>query len=224
MNFNKHSNLIGKHAMFGASQSSWLRYSSEKMEERIQSKYRVALGTEIHEFASGEIFLCHKYSSVSNLKHAIESFIFHKYYDPKYEDISDETKKLLEHLSNIPKEVFNTVRSFINDGIGYRMTSEQPLIFSDLFFGTADCISFRNNELRIHDLKTGTLPAHMEQLEIYAALFCLEYKYHPKDISIELRIYQNDEILYSNPTSETICPIMDKIIAENKNLHKNSKE
>ena len=85
-------------------------------------------------------------------------------------------------------------------------------------FLTADSISFRNNFLRIHDLKTGTTPVHMEQLLIYAALFCLEYKIKPGEIQIECRIYQNDDILVANPTAEDIVPIMDKIIHLNKIL------
>ena len=84
------------------------------------------------------------------------------------------------------------------------------------FSGTADAISFRNNFLRIHDLKTGTRPVHIEQLEIYAALFCLEYKVKPADIKIELRIYQNDEILVHEPEAEEIIEIMNKIIHLNK--------
>ena len=86
------------------------------------------------------------------------------------------------------------------------------------FSGTADAISFRNNFLRIHDLKTGTRPVHIEQLEIYAALFCLEYKVKPTDIKIELRIYQNDEILVHEPEAEEIIVIMNKIIHLNKIL------
>ena len=86
------------------------------------------------------------------------------------------------------------------------------------FSGTADAISFRNNFLRIHDLKTGTRPVHVEQLEIYAALFCLEYKVKPADIKIELRIYQNDEILVHEPEAEEIIVIMNKIIHLNKIL------
>ena len=86
------------------------------------------------------------------------------------------------------------------------------------FSGTADAISFRNNFLRIHDLKTGTRPVHIEQLEIYAALFCLEYKVKPADIKIELRIYQNDEILVHEPEAEKIIVIMNKIVHLNKIL------
>ena len=53
---------------------------------------------------------------------------------------------------------------------------------------------------------------------IYAALFCLEYKIRPGDIEIELRIYQNDEIIYHNPTAEEIAPIMDTIVHLDKIL------
>lgn len=111
-----------------------------------------------------------------------------------------------------------TLNMYVNDAIGYKMTPEQVLYFSDNCFGTADAISFRNNLLRIHDLKTGEIPAHMEQLEVYAALFCLEYHMQPSKIGMELRIYQNDEIVIHQPTIEDIAPIMDKIITFDKRL------
>lgn len=111
-----------------------------------------------------------------------------------------------------------TIYSYVNDAIGFKMSTEVVLFYSPRFFGTADAISFRNRTLRIHDLKTGKTPVHMEQLEVYAALFCLEYKIKPGDIDMELRIYQNDEILYHNPTAEDILPIMDKIVHLNKIL------
>lgn len=117
-----------------------------------------------------------------------------------------------------------TIYAYVNDAIGFRMDTEVVLYYSDRFFGTADSISFRDGFLRIHDLKTGKLPVHMEQLEIYAALFCLEYKVKPGDIQIELRIYQNDEIIYHNPTAEDIVPIMDKIVHLNKILSKLDEE
>jgi hypothetical protein len=117
-----------------------------------------------------------------------------------------------------------TIYAYVNDAIGFRMDTEVVLYYSDRFFGTADSISFRDGFLRIHDLKTGKLPVHMEQLEIYAALFCLEYKVKPGDIQIELRIYQNDEIIYHNPTAEDIVPIMDKIVHLNKMLSKLDEE
>ena len=113
-----------------------------------------------------------------------------------------------------------TLNMYVNDAIGYKMTPEQVLYFSENCFGTADAISFRNGFLRIHDLKTGVIPAHMEQLMIYAALFCLEYKFKPSDIDMELRIYQSDDILIHNPSSEEILPIIDKIISFDKIITK----
>lgn len=104
-----------------------------------------------------------------------------------------------------------TICNYVNDAIGFRMTPEQVLYFSPRFFGTADAITFKNGMLRIHDLKTGKNPAHMEQLEIYSALYCLEYGVKPVDINIELRMYQNDEVIVHNPDVTDIVPIMDKI-------------
>lgn len=113
-----------------------------------------------------------------------------------------------------------TLNMYVNDAIGFKMTTEQVLYYSDNCFGTTDTICFRNNFLRIHDYKSGVTPARMEQLEIYTALFCLEYKKKPSDIDIELRIYQSNEILYHEPTSEDIVPIMDKIITFDKIISK----
>ena len=113
-----------------------------------------------------------------------------------------------------------TLNMYVNDAIGYKMSPEQVLFYSNNCFGTADAISFRNGKLRIHDLKTGSIPAHMEQLMIYAALFCLEYDIKPSEIEMELRIYQSDEVLYHEPTVEDIVPIMDKIITFDKVLNR----
>lgn len=113
-----------------------------------------------------------------------------------------------------------TLNLYVNDAIGYKMTPEQILYFSDNCFGTADAISFRDRKLRIHDLKTGVTPAHMEQLEIYAALFCLEYKTKPSDIDIELRLYQSDEVLVHIPEADDIMTIIDKIISFDKIISK----
>ena len=110
-----------------------------------------------------------------------------------------------------------TICSYVNDAIGFKMSTEVVLFYSKYFFGTADAISFRNNMLRIHDLKTGE-SGHMEQLEVYAALFCLEYKIKPGEIDIERRLYKNDEVIVHNPTAEDILPIMDKIIHLNEIL------
>ena len=120
-----------------------------------------------------------------------------------------------------------TLCAYVNDAIGYKMNTEVVLFYSEHFFGTADAISFRNGVLRIHDLKTGKvgkIESHMEQLEVYAALFCLEYKVKPSDIQIELRVYKSDEVIVWNPTAEDIVPIMDKIVHLNKLLEKLDRE
>lgn len=117
-----------------------------------------------------------------------------------------------------------TLNMYVNDAIGYRMTPEQILFYSMNCFGTADAISFRDRLLRIHDYKSGVIPAHMEQLMIYAALFCLEYRINPSEIDIELRIYQSDDILIHNPCAEEIKPIMDKIVAFDKIITKIKEE
>lgn len=175
MVFNKHENLEGLHAPFGASKSSWLRYDDVKAMEVYENLKAAEIGTTLHEWAKNTILLGIK---------------------------QPRSKK--------------TIYNYVNDAIGFKMNPEVVLYYSDYFFGTADAICFRNNFLRIHDLKTGAHPAKMEQLEIYAALFCLEYKIKPSDIDIELRIYQNDEVLVHNPTAEDIVPIMDKIVHLNK--------
>ena len=105
-----------------------------------------------------------------------------------------------------------SLSTYVNDAIGYKMECEQILYFSNNCFGTADTISFRRGKLRIHDLKTGIVPTSEHQLEVYAALFCLEYGIDPFSIEVELRIYQREEIRVFEPYPETIASIMEKIV------------
>lgn len=121
----------------------------------------------------------------------------------------------IKHGIKMPKTK-DTLNAYINDAIGFKMDPEVTLAYSKFVYGTADAISFKKNLLRIHDLKTGVKPAHMEQLVCYAALFCLEYNIKPIDIQFELRIYQNNDILVLNPTSEDILPVMEDIKAKSK--------
>ena len=109
---------------------------------------------------------------------------------------------------------------YVNDAIGFRMTPEQVLFYSENCFGTADTIAFNKDFLRIHDYKSGVTPAKMEQLLIYAALFCLEYRKKPGNIGMELRLYQSDDITIATPTAEDIAPIMDKIVTFDKLITK----
>lgn len=123
----------------------------------------------------------------------------------------DFARRCIERGQKLPR-ARKTLNMYVNDAIGFKMIPEVILYYSDNCFGTADTLSFRNGILRIHDLKTGTTPAHMEQLMIYAALYCLEYGVRPENIEIVLRIYQMNDIFEFIPEPEQINEIMSKII------------
>lgn len=134
-----------------------------------------------------------------------------------------------------------TLCMYVNDAIMFKMTPEQPLIYSFNCFGTADAISYKRNVLRIHDLKTGEIEAGMKQLYIYAALFCLNYQNRvselrkkgksdidiaaqlgvkPSELHFEperfedivLRIYQFGEIKEEHPDPLDIRELMNTIV------------
>lgn len=120
---------------------------------------------------------------------------------------------------HVPRGKTPTIQTYINDAIGWKMDPEVVLYYSDYFFGTADAISFRDGKLRIHDLKTGRGPVKDNQLIIYAALFCLEYREDPHDLrEISLRFYQNDEIVDLEVTPDDIQEVMDRIVEIDKKL------
>lgn len=134
-------------------------------------------------------------------------------------ELHDFASRCISLGQKLPKSK-KTLNMYVNDAIGYKMTPEQPLFYSENCFGTADAISFRKGHLQIHDLKTGVIPAHMEQLLIYAALFCLEYNVKPVNITIELRIYQSNDILVCTPTAEDVDQVINKIVAFDKVISK----
>ena len=118
-----------------------------------------------------------------------------------------------------PKANHTTFNEYVNDAIGFRMTPEQILYFSPNCYGTCDTISFRLNKLRIHDLKTGVTQTSFDQLKVYMALFCLEYRTNPFQIESELRIYQNDEVREHVPDPDEIMHIIEKIKLFDKRLN-----
>ena len=126
-------------------------------------------------------------------------------------ELHDFARRAIELGIKLPKNK-KTLNMYVNDAIGFRMTPEQPLYYSDNCFGTADAITFSKKLLRVHDLKTGTTPASMNQLKIYDALFCLEYSVDPKSIQIINRIYQLNEIFEEDEDPEEIEDIEHKII------------
>lgn len=126
-------------------------------------------------------------------------------------ELHDFARRCIELGQKLPRSN-KTLNMYVNDAIGYRMTPEQVLFYSSNCFGTADAISFKNGRLRISDLKTGVTPVKMTQLEVYTALFCLEYNVKPGEIETELRIYQNDDVMFYIPEVDTIAHVMDQIV------------
>jgi len=133
-------------------------------------------------------------------------------------ELHELAAKLINLGVKLPK-TNKTLNMYVNDGIGFRMSTEVCLFYSINAFGTTDAISFKNNVLRIHDLKNGKTPASIKQLYIYAALFCLEYSFKPHNIEIELRLYQLDEVLVENPAPEDIFFIMERIVSFDKRIN-----
>lgn len=205
MIFNNHEKLEGQHAFLGASTYHWLRWDDETLEKRYYGQYSQTIGTTLHELA----------------KDLIQNRIKLAKSDKKIIDIT------LGRL-NIPKgsydseEILINLLPFVNDAIGFRMIPEVLLYYSISCFGTTDAITFDefNKVLRIHDYKSGITPSKMDQLMIYAALFCLEYKKNPFDFATELRIYQNGEILIMNPEPTEIEGVMNLITSKNKAILK----
>lgn len=117
-----------------------------------------------------------------------------------------------------------TLNMFVNDCIGFSMVPEQVLYYSDNAFGTADAIKFvpgnknKRPRLLIFDLKTGVTPASMKQLYVYAAYFCLEYGFKPVELDIELRIYQNDDVIVEEAEPLDVTFIMDRIVIFDKRI------
>ena len=180
MNFNRHSDLTGRHATLSASKPHWVNYDDAKLANWFKSQLAAKEGSELHEIAAN----------------------------------------LIKKGIKLPRNN-KTLNRYVNDAIGFRMTAEQILFYSYNCFGTADAITYREiegvSELRIFDLKTGISPANMRQLMIYAALFGHEYELRPFEIDlIDLRIYQNDDVVSYEPPREDITMIMDRMVTADK--------
>lgn len=132
----------------------------------------------------------------------------------EFHDLAQRLITMGVKLPDVPK----TLNMYVNDAIGFRMTPEQQLIYSEYCFGTTDAICFNGEILRIHDLKMGAKEATFVQLLIYAAIFCLEYNQLPKFIQIELAIYQNDQIRQMTADPSEVLQIMEKIKYFDKRL------
>lgn len=203
--FNDHSRDVGPgaHAILSPSQSSWTNYDSQEyLFNLVCSKYAQEIGTLLHKLA--------------------ETAIKYKVKVPKIAARPMITLWLLANgiprgIVDADKYVSNFV-AYVNDAIGFDMEPEVILKFSDNAFGTADAIRFNEKKmhLRIHDYKSGVTKPCLRQLEVYAAYFCMEYNIKPKDLTMELRIYWQDQIIVGNPTAADILPLIDKIRESDK--------
>lgn len=194
MIWNNHKELEGKHAFLGASQWRWINWDDQTLQDRFVTQFSQIIGTSIHELAHDCI--CSGIKLNKSDRHLIDMCMY-KNFIPKY---AYDSEYLLNNLI-----------AYVNDAIGFHMSSEVILYYSINAFGTTDAISYNEKEkiLRIHDLKTGTGTTFFEQLIIYAAYFCLEYNVQPTTLNkIYLRIYQSGEFVEIEPDPMEIEKIM----------------
>lgn len=197
MRWNDHSKLIGTHAFLSASKPGWQNKTPEELIEARINSYAQAIGTLLHAYAADRI----KYR---------EKLTKQELRAVRFELIRN---RIPEYAIDM-QAMYPTLMSYVNDAIGFGLDPEVVLYYSDESYGTADAINLCDgNVLRIHDLKTGTTPAKMEQLMTYAAWFHLEYKAKPEHIRTELRIYQSGEILAYEPDATEIREVMDKVVS-----------
>lgn len=204
MNWNSHSNLLGRHALFSPSGYHWLNYdvgeeSIDLVFKKYKAQYATLIGTTLHEYAEKRIR--YKLRMYKTEKNNVLMYLLDKGIPMSVIDLDS---------------MFDNLLHYVNDAIGFQMDPEVVLYYSENCFGTTDAIYFRNKELRIHDYKSGAIPAHIEQPLIYSALFCLEYSIKPMDISTHLRIYQMNEIMENDPEPEEIQKTMDQIVRLDK--------
>lgn len=207
MQWNDHSKLKGSHSFMSASKFQWINDSDEEFIDRYVRGYLSAIGTLLHDYACDRIRFGMKLHKSSK------------------DDVAFYLKKNYIPASIIKRIDFNgmfsNLMNYVNDSIDNRMSPEVVLCYSDTEgYATTDAISFSDNYLMIFDFKSGTTPVKIEQLEVYAAYFCLEYNYKPSDIDIELRIYQNGDVIYHNPSPEDISLIINRIKTGDKIINK----
>jgi len=203
MNWNQHRNLEGSHAFLSASKYSWLTKTNEEIVQSYTNSFAQSIGTLSHAFAADYIRFREK------LKKG----------DSRTLKMDLMRRGIPEYAIDI-RAFFPTVMRYVNDSIDYMMDPEVLLYYSDLCFGTADSIQVSNGVLRIHDLKTGSTVAKIDQLKIYAALFYLEYGQKPERLRTELRIYQSDDIIVHEPEVDEIREVMDAIVEKDRVLQK----
>lgn len=212
MSLTKSSEYRGTHTIVSPSRPAFLKYTDEQFIQMFHNSYKSALGDEMHLWAAIQIHQHFTCNSLREMAKSLKTFIFERNRTDRY-GLSSKGAMLLTETKQISRDTYNTVKTFVNDAIAEDMEEEMELIYSEVIGGTADAARFKEKEKRllIFDLKTGTTLAHMEQLEGYAALFCLLNNINPLDISYDLRIYQNNEVTVYEPDPCEIKDIAERI-------------
>ena len=195
MEWNRHPELQGQHTFLSPSKYSFLRKTDDELIASYYNSFATTVGTSTHAFAADCVKLRHTLDD-GDWRH-LEFELLRQKIPPEAFDIGF---------------IFPTVMQYVNDCIRYSMDTEIGLMYSNLCGGTADAISYRRKKLRIHDLKTGTTPAKIDQLMGYAALFFLEYGVKPESTHTELRIYQSGDIFVCEPGSDELIDVMETIV------------
>lgn len=203
--FNPHKE-IGKddHAIISPSRHNVKPgMTDEQFDAYICSIWSTTIGTALHDLAATIITKRVRISSGREMQHDIDIAL---------------CKAGVPMNVNYNPTLPETLIMYTKDCIGFDMSIEQPLAYSKWVFGRADAISFnpRKGELKIFDLKTGKVPASLDQLLQYAAIFFLEYNIKPGEVKTELDIYQNGDILTGLPKASDILPQMDEFKKRSK--------
>ena len=201
MIWHDHSKLVGTHAFLSASQPGWRKKDADELMDAKKNSYSQQIGTLLHAYAAD----CIKYREKLRKSDAR---------GVKF----DLMRRGIPEFAIDIERMFPTFMTYVNDAIGYRLSPEVVLYYSNECYGTADAIDVDGKILRIHDLKTGLKPAKMDQLMIYAGLFYLEYSVKPESVRPELRIYQSDEVLVCEPEIDEIREVMDDIVEKDRVL------
>jgi hypothetical protein len=186
--FNSHPRLEGSHAFLSASQYAWLRYTDEKLVERLSTTAAAALGTRLHAWAAEAISLGRRQPGNED--------------DENFDVLCAYINHALDFGLTPEQLLFYSIHAYgTADAIGFK-----PYIDTSTFAGF----------LRIHDFKSGTSKTSSDQLYIYAGFFCLEYDFRPFEIEGELRIYQGDEVRIYELDRDYLATVYDRIRTANE--------
>lgn len=134
--FRRHPELEGRHAVFGASQYSWLRYNREKFIQRFANHRKAQEGTDLHNWAHETIRLGRKQARSNNtLCMYINDCIGHRmknevvlYYSPWFFGSADACK--LDESPSLERPVLR----IFDLKTGENKASEDQLIIYAAFF------------------------------------------------------------------------------------------